>query len=109
MTKSKLLIVAGVLFVVAVVLMALPRFGEPELECAPKGGATSGFESDELGCPISIESFNEYTEWESGPIWTRIGGLALVVVAGGVAVTAVVKGRRDKKKAGERVDAPAQG
>jgi hypothetical protein len=93
-TKKKLLLVAAALVVLGAVLMALPRFGEPDLVCVSEGEPSSGFaDADQGDCPVSIESYNEYAEWNSGPVWTRIGGLVLVVGGLGVGVTALVRGR----------------
>ena len=94
MTKKKLLLVAAVMVVLGAVLMALPRFGEPDLVCVSEGEPSSGFaDADQGNCPVSIESYHEYAEWSSGPVWTRIGGLVLVVGGLGVGVTGLVRGR----------------
>lgn len=101
--KMKLLIVAIVLILGGGLAMAFgdTRGEEPQLECAPEGEATSGFvDHDKDDCPISIESWNEYSEWRSQPQPVKIAGLfAGVVGVGlgvGVGVTAIVQKSRKR-------------
>ncbi|ROR90767.1 hypothetical protein [Nocardioides aurantiacus] len=105
MTRSKKLAIAAVLIVLGVILMVMPTPGEPEVECADPGGPTSGFtDEDQGGCPISIESFREYTEWSSGPRWDNIAGLVLVVLGlgyGGVALIRKPKRATEPDPAGD--------
>lgn len=100
MSTSKKLIIAAVLMVLGVILMVMPTPGEPAVECAAEGGPTSGFaDEDQAGCPITIESYNEYREWSTGPRWDNIAGLVLVVGGLAFAGTVLVRDRRAKKRA----------
>ncbi len=95
--KHKLLLVAGVMLLLGVILMVVPTPGEPALECVSGDGPTSGFTDESQGnCPVSIESFNAYSEWSSRPKWDNIAGLVLVLGGVGVGVTALVRGRRSR-------------
>ncbi len=70
---------------------------EPEARCAPAGAAkTSGFVDEESGCAITIESWEEVSDWRSSPKWFRIMGLALVffgLVGGIVGLILFLRGR----------------
>lgn len=91
MKNSGLLMTAVGLIVAGLLFMFVVPTGEPELECAEDTTRTSGFVDDESGCPISIESYDEYQDWESSPKPTRIIGLVLVVAGLGAGITAAVK------------------
>jgi hypothetical protein len=94
--KPKILFaVAAALIVIGVVLMAVPTPGEPKLQCVSQSAPSSGFtDADQDDCPVSVESYEEYAEWSSGPRWDNVAGLVLVVAGLGTAVVAGVKARR---------------
>lgn len=101
--KMKLLIIAFVLILGGGLGIAFgdTRGEEPAVECVTDGGATSGFvDDDQGGCPISIESWNEYAEWLSEPQPVRAAGflvgLAGVGLAVGVGITALVQKARKR-------------
>lgn len=101
--KMKLLIVAIVLILGGGLAMAFgdTRGEEPQLECIPEGEPSSGFvDHDQGGCPVSVESWNEYSEWRTQPQPVKIAGLFAGVVgvglAVGVGVTAVVQKSRKR-------------
>lgn len=84
MTKKSALILAGALIVLGIICFPLQNLGKPDAECVPEGSPSSGFVDDESGCAISIESWEEISDWNSGPKLFRIAGLILIV--GGVGV-----------------------
>ena len=86
MKKNQLFALAGVLVVLAVALFLLPTPGEPDLVCVANNAPSSGFvNEDKVDCPISTESFNEHTDWESKPKLDNIAGLVLIIGAIGAA------------------------
>ena len=92
MTK-RLLAVAAALVVVGVVVILLQP-GPPEAECVPEGTPSSGFVDTDKDCPISQESWDEISEWNSSPKPFRIAGALLVLVGIVTGVVALVVGRR---------------
>lgn len=96
MKPKQLFALAAVLIVVGIALLVIPTPGEPGLKCVSESSQSSGFvDEDQDNCPVSIESYDDYREWESGPKIDNIVGLVLVL-AGFVAVgVAVVKRRRN--------------
>lgn len=101
--KLKLLIVAAVLILGGALAVAFgdTRGEEPALECVAEGGPTSGFvDHDQDGCPVSIESWNEYADWLSEPQPVKaVGSLAVLAGVGlgvGVGITAIVQKSRRK-------------
>lgn len=76
----------------------------PELTCVEQGKPTSGYTGSMLNegykdkdCYVTTESVQAYRDW-NGPVVGRIVGLATVVVAIVLAVSALFVGR---KKASE--------
>lgn len=101
--KLKLLIVAVVLILGGVLAMAFgdTRGEAPAVECVAEGMPSSGFvDDDQGGCPISVESWNEYAEWLTQPRPVILaGGLATLAGVGlgvGVGITAIVQKARRK-------------
>lgn len=80
-SKQKFLVIAAVLLV-AGVLSFLLQPGAPDPECVTDGGPSSGFVDGD--CQISIESYEEIRDYETGPKPFRILGLVLVVAGLGV-------------------------
>ncbi len=110
MTRSKKLVIAAVLVVVGVILLLLPTPGEPELECTSADGPTSGFtDEDQGGCPVSIESYDEYSEWSSSPRWDNIAGLVLVVLGLGYGGVALLRKPRTSRDTPDAKGAPGAG
>jgi hypothetical protein len=91
-TKAKLLVAAAALVVVGILLIFLQP-GPPAGECVAEGEPSSGFVDDDSGCPISIESYEEISDYESAPKPFRIAGLLVVVIGLGVGGYALVKYR----------------
>jgi hypothetical protein len=95
MKPKFLFALAAALIVIGVVLMVMPTPGEPKLECVSQSAPSSGFtDADQDNCPVSIESYNKYADWSSGPRWDNIAGLVLVVAGLGTAGVATVKARK---------------
>lgn len=99
--KVKLLIIGIVLVLVGGLAVG---FGDtkgepPQLECVEEGMPSSGFiDYDQDDCPVSMESWNEYSQWRTQPQPIRVAGLltglAGVGLAIGVGVTALVQQNR---------------
>lgn len=87
-----LAIAAGLIALGVVAFVLQP--GPPDPVCVEQGTPSSGFEDSESGCPISMESFEEISDYNSAPKPFRIAGLLLVVVGLAVGVVGLVKGRR---------------
>lgn len=102
--KIKLLIVALVLILGGGLAAAFgdTRGPEPELVCVSENGPTSGFTDSSQGdCPVSIESFNEWSDWYSAAqpvkgVGVIVAGVG-IVLAGGVGVTALVQKSRKNR------------
>lgn len=99
--KMKLLIIAIVLILAGGLAVAFgdTKGEEPALECVEEGTPSSGFvDDDQGGCPISIDSWDEYADWLSQPQPIKIAGvfagLAGVGLAIGVGITAIVQKSR---------------
>lgn len=92
-TRGKFLAIAGALILLGVLAFVLQP-GPPESECVPTNGPTSGFMDEEKDCAISIESFEEISDYNSSPKPFRIAGLLLIVAGIVVGVVGLVKGRR---------------
>lgn len=97
----KLLIVSIVLLLAGGLAMTFgdTRGEEPAVECAAEGTPSSGFTDEEQGgCPLSVESWNAYSEWRTQPQPVKIAGLFATVIgvglAVGVGVTTVVQKTR---------------
>lgn len=91
--KKKLLIISAALLVVGGLMIAFldTKGAAPAFECTSEHGPTSGFsDSSQNDCPISIESFNKWREWNKSPHYGRIAGLGLVVIALVTGVTGLV-------------------
>lgn len=88
--RTKFLAIAGVLVLLGVVVIFLQP-GPPDPECVPEGTPYSGFVDDESGCPISTESMEKITDYESSPKPVRIVGLLIILVGLGVAVVAAFR------------------
>ncbi len=98
--RATLLVISGALLLVGIALFVLPTPGEPSLDCVAEGQPSSGFaDADQGDCPISIESYDAYREWASGPRWDNIAGLVLVLGAIGTGVAALVVARKDERRA----------
>ena len=94
--------VAALLIVFGIALMVID-VGGVEPECAAPGDPTSGFvDEDNPDCAITIESYEEIVDAESGLQWDNIAGLVLVLAGLGIGVTTLVRGR-----ASAGPDAPA--
>lgn len=93
---------AVVVAVLGVVTFALQP-GAPEAECAAKGAASSGFEDPGRHCAISVASWKKIAEYDSSPKWFRIVGLLLILAAVVVAVVALVKLVRARKREAQAV------
>jgi hypothetical protein len=91
-TKAKLLVAAAALVVLGIVLILLQP-GPPAGVCVAEGEPSSGFVDDDSGCPISIESYEEINDYETGPKPFRIAGILVIVVGLGVGGYALVKYR----------------
>ena len=101
MTK-RLLTVAAALVAVGVVLIVLQP-GPPEAECVPEGTPSSGFVDTDQDCPISQESWERISDWESSPKPFRIAGALVIlagIVTGGVALVAGRRRRGDADPSG---------
>jgi len=99
--RGKLLITALILVIIGLVgMFAIDSRGpEPDFVCVEQGEPSSGFtdlENDE--CPISIESFNEWSDWNSQPRVSAIIGITVVIVGLGVGVTGLITGRKKGTK-----------
>ena len=81
--------VAAALVVVGVLAFFLQP-GAPDSECADDPNVTSGFVDEEKDCPISIESWEEISDYESSPKLFRIAGLLLIVAGVIVGIVALV-------------------
>jgi len=79
MSRTTAFVAAAVLVVLGIIAFPLQNVGEPKAECAAAGAPSSGFVDDDSGCPITIESYNEIREFESGPKLWRIAGIVLIV------------------------------
>lgn len=99
--------IAAALILVGVGLILLEP-GPPEGECADDPLMTSGSMSDELDCPLSIESFEELMDYESSPFWFRISGLVVILIGIGFAVTGTVVALRGRKP-GDTASGPESG
>jgi hypothetical protein len=85
MSRTTGFIVAAVLIVLGIVAFPLQNLGKPETVCAKPGTPTSGFADADKDCGITIESYNEIRDFESGPKLFRIGGILLILVGVGFA------------------------
>jgi hypothetical protein len=93
--------IAGLLIVAGVLLMALD-LGEIEPECADPGTPSSGFvDEDNPDCAITIESYEEIVDAETGPQWDNIAGLILVLGGLGIGVATFVVGRGKDEATGD--------
>ena len=108
MSRTTAFIVAAVLVVLGIVAFPLQYLGKPEVECAAQGAPTSGFVDEEKDCGITIESYNEIREFESGPKLFRIGGIVLILAGLGVAGYAATR-KRPAADVPPAPDAPAAG
>lgn len=82
--KKKLLIASGTMIAIGVVVIVLSvtRFftPEPKFECVEQGQPSAGFSDDSQGgCPISIESYNKWRDWEY-PEYRRVMGISSVLL-----------------------------
>lgn len=98
--KSKYLFIVGaVLIVLGVALMVMPTPGEPDVKCAPAGAPSSGLvDDDQGGCNVTIESANEWFDWNSKPRYDNIAGLVLTVVGLGTVGYGAVRRRKERKE-----------
>lgn len=99
--KAKLLLVSALVMVVGIfgIFFFDTKGPEPKLVCAPANGPTSGFSDSSQGdCPVSIESYNTWREWRSGPNPGRIAGLGIAVI-GLISLIAVAVAVKPKKPA----------
>jgi hypothetical protein len=108
MSRTTALIVAAVMIVLGLVAFPLQNLGKPEVKCAAEGAPSSGFVDDDSGCPITIESYNEIREFDSGPKWFRIGGIVLIVGGLGVGAYGLTR-KRQRPDEAATPDAPAAG
>jgi len=89
-TRAKLLIAAlGLVIVGLISVFAIdPRGAEPELVCVKEGQPFSGCrDSEQNNCPVSDESYAQWSDWDSQGRWTA--GLGGILIVGGVAVGVV--------------------
>lgn len=94
--KPLLLIIAGILIVVGISLIAFQP-GPPDTVCVGENEPSSGFvDSEKDDCPISIESWAEISEHESGPQWFNIGGVVFIVAGVATGGVALLGGRRTR-------------
>lgn len=101
--KKKLLIISGALIAVSVITLFLlaSRFftPEPKFECVGHGQPSSGFSDKSQGnCPISIESYNKWRDWEYPSYRRFVGVPALVLLLSGIVVGIVGLTRKSPKK-----------
>ena len=89
--------IAGVLLVLAVGLMVMPTPGAPALECAEDPTYTSGWVDAEQDCPVSIESYEAYRQWDSGAKWDNLAGLVLLLGGLGAAGAGLVSMRGQRR------------
>ena len=108
MSRTAALIVAAVLVVLGLAAFPLQNLGEPEAVCAKQGAPTSGFVDQDKNCGITIDSYNEIREFESGPKLFRIGGIVLILAGLGVAGYALTRNKQ-RPDPTRQPDAPSAG
>ena len=109
MSRTTALIIAAVLVVLGLAAFPLQNLGEPESVCAKSGAPTSGFvDKDKEDCGITIESYNEIREFESGPKLFRIGGIVLILAGIGVGAYGLTRKKQRPETPASR-DVPAAG
>lgn len=91
MSRTAAFVIAAVLIVLGVAAFPLQNLGKPEAECGKEGAPSSGFVDEDSGCPITIDSYNEIREYESGPKLYRIGGIVLIIAGLGFVVVGVTR------------------
>ena len=98
-TKGKLLIASAIMIVGGVLMLLFfdTRGPEPAFVCAAENSPTAGFsDASQNDCPISIESYNAWQEWDK-PQYGRIAGLGIAVAGLVVGIVGLVKKSPNKK------------
>ena len=100
MGRVALFLLALVMIAVGVVIGPILDVGKPDFECAPDGTASSGFEVEVNGedCATTIESQEEYNDWNEGMKWDNIAALVLWVLAAVLIIIALVRRPRSRRR-----------
>lgn len=99
--KMKVLVTSAILLVVGIAMVAFvdTKGPEPSFACAAEGTASSGFSDSSQGdCPVSIESFNEWSEWVGKPQIGKIAGLGVAAAGLVVGVVGLVMRSRPRER-----------
>lgn len=102
-SRAKFLLVGAGLVVLGLVVMFFvdSRGPEPELVCVSESADSSGFADEDQGnCPVSIDSYDEWSEWNSSPRWSAVGAVALVLAGVVVGVIGLFRRPRADEESG---------